>query len=44
MTGKYDAIELPFDDEFSLSDGEISEEEGKDAYWYRGEPCLTKEL
>ena len=30
------------DDEFGLSDGEISEEEGKDGYCYRGEACLTK--
>ena len=37
MTGKYDvneATELLFDDEFSLSDGEISEEESEDAYYY----------
>ena len=45
MTGKYDELseELLFNDEFSLSDGEISEEEDKDTYCYRGEACLTKE-
>ena len=35
--------ELLFDNEFSLSGYEISEEEGEDAYCYRGEVCLTKE-
>ena len=34
-------MELLFDDEFGLSDGETSEEEGKDAYCYRGAACLT---
>ena len=46
MAGKYDvneAIELLFDDEFSISGSEISEEEGEDAYCYRGEGCSTKE-
>ena len=28
------AVELLFDDEFSLSDGDISEEEGKEVYSY----------
>ena len=36
-------IELLFDDEFGLSGSEISEEEGEDAYCYRGEACSTKE-
>ena len=46
MAGKYDVnevIELLLDDEFSLSGSKISEEEGEDAYCYRGEACLTKE-
>ena len=37
MAGKYDvnlAVELLVDDEFGLSDGEISEEESDDAYCY----------
>ena len=37
MADKYDvnyAMELLFDDEFGLSDGEISEEESEDAYCY----------
>ena len=37
MAGKYDvnyAIELLFGDEFSLSNGVISEEEGKDTCCY----------
>ena len=33
MAGKYD-MELLLDDEFSHSDGEISEEESEDAYCY----------
>ena len=37
-------MELLFDAEFGLSDGEISEEEGEDAYCYKGKACLTKEL
>ena len=37
-------IELLFDDEVCLSDSEIRKEEGKNAYYYRGEACLTKEL
>ena len=37
-------IELLFGDEFGLSGSEISEEKGKEAYCYRGEGCLTKEL
>ena len=36
-------IELLFDDEFDLSGGEISEEEGEDTYCYNGEACSTKE-
>ena len=32
------------DDNFSLSYGETTEKEGEDAYCYRGEACLTKEL
>ena len=36
-------IELLFDDEFGLSSSETSEEEGEDAYCYRGEASLTKE-
>ena len=46
MAGKYDtneAIELLFDDEFSLSGSELSEGGGKDAHCYRGEACSTKE-
>ena len=46
MAGKYDANEaigLLFDDEFGLCN-EINEEEGQDAYCYRGEACSTKEL
>ena len=35
MVGKYDVMELLFDDKFSLSDGETSEEESEDAYCYR---------
>ena len=35
-------IELLFDNEFGLSGSEISEEEGEDAYCYRGEACSTK--
>ena len=45
MAGKYDvnkAMELLFDDEISLSDGEISEEESEDAYCYRVKAYLTK--
>ena len=37
MAGKCDineVMELLFDDEFGLSDGEISEEESEDAYCY----------
>ena len=37
MAGKYDVnyvMELLFDDEFGLSDGEISEEESEDTYCY----------
>ena len=37
-------MELLFDDEFGLSDGEISEEESEDAYCYRVKACLTKKL
>ena len=42
MAGKY-AIELLFNEEVGLSDGEISEEEGEDAYCYSRESCWTKE-
>ena len=35
-------MELLFDDEFGLSDCEISEEESEDAYCYRVKACLTK--
>ena len=37
MAGKYDenkVKELLLDDEFGLSDGEISEEESEDGYFY----------
>ena len=34
------AIEAIFDDEFGLSDGESSDEDGKDIYGYVGEPVL----
>ena len=37
MAGKYnvnEVMELLFDDEFGLYDGEISEEESEDAYCY----------
>ena len=37
------AVELLFDDEFGLSDGDISEEEGKEVYSYRGGESLSKE-
>ena len=37
-------MELLFDNEFSLSDSEISEEENEDAYCYRAKACLTKKL
>ena len=33
---------LLFDNEFSLSGGEVSEEESEDAYCYRVKACLTK--
>ena len=36
-------MKLLFDDEFGLSDGEISEEENEDAYCYKEKACLTKE-
>ena len=36
-------IELLFDLEFGLSGSEICGAEGEDAYYYRGEACLTKE-
>ena len=36
-------IEVLVDVEFGLSGSEISEGEGEDAYYYRGEACLTKE-
>ena len=35
-------MELLFDNEFSLSDGEISEEESEAAYCYRVQACLTE--
>ena len=47
MAGKYDvnkAMELPFDDEFGLSDNEIIEEESKDAYCYCVKDCWTTKL
>ena len=40
MAAKYtvkQAVELLFDDEFGLSDGDISEEEGEEVYSYQGE-------
>ena len=37
-------MELLFDDEFGLFGSELSEGEGEDAYCYREEACLTKEL
>ena len=36
-------LELLFDDEFDICGSKISEGEGEDAYYYRGEACLTKE-
>ena len=35
-------MKLLFDDEFGLSDGEISEKESEDTYCYRVKACLTK--
>ena len=46
MAAKYtvrQAVELLFDDEFGLSDGNISEEEGEEVYSYRGGESLSKE-
>ena len=46
MAAKYtvrQAVELLFDDEFGLSDGDISEEEGEEVYSYRGGESLSKE-
>ena len=37
------AVELLLDDEFGLSDGDISEEEGEEVYSYRGRESLSKE-
>ena len=40
MAAKYtvkQAVELLFDDECGLSDGDISKEEGKEVYSYQGE-------
>ena len=45
MAAKYtvrQAVELLFDDEFGLSDGDISEEEGEEVYSYRGGESLAK--
>ena len=36
-------LELLFDDEFGICGSKVSEGEGEDAYYYRGEACLTKE-
>ena len=47
MAAKYtvrQAVELLFDDEFGLSDGDISEEEGEEVYSYRGGESLSKEV
>ena len=46
MAAKYtvrQAVELLFDDEFGLSDGDISEEEGEEVYSYRRRESLSKE-
>ena len=46
MARKYSAsqaVDLLFDDEFGLSDGVGSEEEGEEVYCYLGEASLTKE-
>ena len=37
-------IELLFDDEFGLSNGEISEEEGEDAYYCREAKELVEDF
>ena len=37
------AVELLFDDEFGLFDGDSSEEEGEEVYSYRGGESLSKE-
>ena len=47
MAAKYtvrQAVEHLFDDEFGLSDGDISTEEGKEVYSYRGGESLSKEV
>ena len=41
--GVDDMLDAIFDDDFSLSDGSASEEEGKDVYAYLGEPTLLLE-
>ena len=46
MAAKYtvrQAVELLFDDEFGLSDGDTSKEEGEEVYSYRGGESLSKE-
>ena len=45
MAGKNDvnkAMELLFDNEFGLSDGEMSKEESEDACCYRVKVCLKR--
>ena len=41
MASRY-TIEAIFDDEFRLSDGESSDDDGKDIYGYVGEPVLRR--